>query len=134
MNILFLLTPKASVEYLYGDFSIRQALEKMEYHRYTVIPVLDRASGAYLYSLAEGDILYYLKTTRFPISSMEKHYLTEIKPNRVYQVIGASQEVEDIYPLIVTQNFVPVVDDRGTFMGIITRKAVVGHLLSQKGQ
>jgi hypothetical protein len=35
-NVLFLLIPKKDVEYLFDDFSIRQALEKMEFHRYTM--------------------------------------------------------------------------------------------------
>ena len=42
MNILLFLTPKRDVEYLFDDYSIRQALEKMEYHRYTAIPILNK--------------------------------------------------------------------------------------------
>ena len=42
MNILFFLTPKSELSYIYDDDSLRQALEKMEYHRYTAIPVINR--------------------------------------------------------------------------------------------
>ena len=38
MNIMFFLTPKSNVAYIYDDYSLRQALEKMEYHRYSAIP------------------------------------------------------------------------------------------------
>ena len=47
MNLFYFLTPKAEVAYLYDDFTLRQALEKMEYHRYSSIPILNRA-GEYL--------------------------------------------------------------------------------------
>lgn len=30
MNVLFFLTPKANCTYLYDDYTIRQALERME--------------------------------------------------------------------------------------------------------
>lgn len=43
MNVLFFLTPKSEVAYLYEDYSLRQALEKMEYHRYSAIPIISRA-------------------------------------------------------------------------------------------
>ena len=39
MNILFFLTPKVDVAYIYDTFSLRQVLEKMEYHKYSCIPV-----------------------------------------------------------------------------------------------
>ena len=45
MNVLFLLTPKKDVDFLFGDFTVRQAIEKMKEHRYTMIPVIDRKSG-----------------------------------------------------------------------------------------
>ncbi|MEG0305667.1 MAG: CBS domain-containing protein, partial [Oscillospiraceae bacterium] len=41
MNILFFLTPKNDVAFLYDDFTLRQALEKMEHHRYSSIPILN---------------------------------------------------------------------------------------------
>ena len=42
MNIMFFLTPKSETAYLYEDYSLRQALEKIQYHRYSAVPVLDR--------------------------------------------------------------------------------------------
>ena len=60
MNILLFLTPKKDVAYLFDDFTIRQALEKMEYHRYSAIPIINR-KGEYVGTLTEGDVLWYLK-------------------------------------------------------------------------
>ena len=42
MNILFFLTPKHDVDYIYDDFTLRQAMEKLEYHGYSALPVLNR--------------------------------------------------------------------------------------------
>ena len=39
MNVLLLITPKSKVEYLQNDFSIRQSLEKMDYH--TILQLKD---------------------------------------------------------------------------------------------
>ena len=36
MNVLFFITPKSEVAYLYEDYSLRQALEKMEHYRYSI--------------------------------------------------------------------------------------------------
>ena len=60
MNVLLFLTPKKEVAYLYEDYSLRQALEKMEYHRYSAIPIISR-NGNYLGTLTEGDLLWYIK-------------------------------------------------------------------------
>ena len=37
MNILFFLTPKATCKYLYDDYTIRQAIEKMEAPGYAAL-------------------------------------------------------------------------------------------------
>ena len=42
MNILFFITPKSETAYLYDDCSLRQAIEKIEYHKYTAVPVLNK--------------------------------------------------------------------------------------------
>lgn len=60
MNILFFLTPKEEVAFIYDDFTLRQVLEKMEYHRYSAIPVIKR-SGEYVGTLTEGDLLWGIK-------------------------------------------------------------------------
>ena len=56
MNLLFFLTPKQDVAFIYDDFTLRQTLEKMEYHRYSSIPVLTRR-GEYAGTITEGDLL-----------------------------------------------------------------------------
>ena len=60
MNILFFLSPKQDLMYVYDDFTLRQTLEKWENNRYASIPVLNR-KGEYVGTLTEGDILWGLK-------------------------------------------------------------------------
>ena len=55
MNILFFLSPKQDLMYVYDDFTLRQTLEKWENNRYASIPVLNRR-GEYVGTLTEGDI------------------------------------------------------------------------------
>ena len=59
-NILFFMTPKALCQYLYDDFTVRQALEKMEAVGYAALPILNRR-GEYRGTLTEGDLLWALK-------------------------------------------------------------------------
>ena len=53
MNILFFLSPKQDLMYVYDDFTLRQTLEKWENNRYASIPILNRR-GEYVGTLTEG--------------------------------------------------------------------------------
>ena len=85
MNVLFFITPKSEVAYLYEDYSLRQALEKMEHYRYSAIPIIDR-NGCYIGTMTEGDFLWYikdhniidLKETEKDIQDLTDKYIKEI--------------------------------------------------------
>jgi CBS domain-containing protein len=130
MNILFLLLPKNQVDFLFEDFTVRQALEKVEGKRYSMIPVINRKTGKYERSLMEGDFLYYLMHNRLSFADLEKMALKEVPASREIQAVGVNCQIKELYDKIVDQNFVPVVDDNGVFIGIVTRKAVMRTLLS----
>ena len=130
MNITFFLLPKIKVEFLLENFSLRQAIEKMEYHRYSVVPVLSK-DGKYLYSLSEGDILYAMTKNKLKFEDLTKIHLESIERDRDVKPVSINSSMDDLVKLIVDQNFVPVVDDRGVFIGIITRKAVINYVLSK---
>lgn len=38
MNILFFLTPKSDVAFIYSDANLREAIDLMEAHRYSALP------------------------------------------------------------------------------------------------
>ena len=135
MNILFFLTPKEDVAYLYGDNTLRQALEKMEHHRYTAIPIIDRKNGHYIGTITEGDFLWYTKKCySLTLKDAEDIPLLSVPRNRDNEPVCAGADMEDLIHYITRQNFVPVIDDQKCFIGIITRKDVISYLADhQKG-
>jgi Predicted transcriptional regulator containing CBS domains len=131
MNILFLLLPKNQVDYLFEDFTVRQALEKLEGKRYSMIPVINRKTGKYERSLMEGDFLYYLTKNHLSFSELEKMNLQDVPASRDIQAVGVNCQIKELYDKIIDQNFVPVVDDNGVFIGIVTRRSVMRTLLPE---
>ena len=132
MNILFFLTPKENVSHVDDDDTLRQALEKMEYHGYSAIPLLSK-DGKYIGTITEGDLLWFLKTHDFPdIWSMEDIPITDIERRRDNTAVNIQESMEGLFEKVTNQNFVPVVDDQNVFIGIITRKDVILYLAEKQ--
>lgn len=131
MNIAFFLLPKKEVICLHAESTIRQAMEKMEYHRYTAVPVIDE-KGHYMKTITEGDLLWKIKNTEgLSFQNSEHYYIKDIQVNRDYQPVHIDAEMEDLLSIVAVQNFVPVVDDNEVFIGIIRRMDII-HYLSKK--
>ncbi|MGL5434954.1 MAG: CBS domain-containing protein [Lachnospiraceae bacterium] len=127
MNILFFLTPKSEIAYIYDQESLRQALEKMEYHRYSAVPVIQQ-DGNYVGTLTEGDLLWGIKNQyNLSLKGAESIPITAITRRMDYQSVKADAKMEDLIDKALNQNFVPVVDDLGSFIGIITRKDIIKY-------
>ena len=127
MNLLFFLTPKGKVAYIYDDFTLRQTLEKMEYHRYSAVPILTR-EGKYVGTITEGDLLWAIKN-RYSLNFKEAENTPILEiPRRMDNLpVSADTEIEDLIVKALNQNFVPVTDDRGIFIGLITRKDIMRY-------
>ncbi len=127
MNVLFSLTPKSEVAYLYDDYSLRQALEKMEHYRYSAVPIIDRA-GCYVGTLTEGDLLWYIKDHKISdIHTTEEVPLSKVKRRWYNEPVNIDCEIEDLILTSMNQNFVPVIDDKKIFIGIIRRKDIIEY-------
>lgn len=127
MNIAFFLTPKSEVVYETIGCTMRQALEKMEYHSYTAIPIIDN-DGKYVGTLTEGDLLWMLKNTPNLTFYNTSHVKIEDIPTRVKNnPVSINSDIENLLSLAVNQNFVPVVDDEGLFIGIIKRSDILNY-------
>ncbi len=127
MNIFMLLKPKLEVAYVYEHYSMRQCLEKMRYHGYSAIPVINN-KGEYVATLSEGDFLWNIVENNF--SDMESLELTPI--NYILNedrnpAIKIDTQLDTLLAKVMEQNFVPVTDDRGIFVGIITRKDIIKY-------
>jgi predicted transcriptional regulator len=126
-NILFFLTPKAMCTFLYDDYTIRQALEKMESSGYAGLPILNRR-GEYRGTLREGDLLWAMKNMCYmDMRQAESRRIMEIPHRKDNVPVRVTTTMFDLVERATTQNFVPVVDDKDTFIGIITRRAIIKY-------
>ena len=130
-NILFFLTPKAMCAYVYDDYTIRQALEKMESAGYAALPILNRR-GEYRGTLTEGDLLWALKNMCYmDMRQAEARKIMEISRRKDNIPVRVTTDMQALVRRASTQNFVPVVDDKDAFIGIITRGAIVKYCCGQ---
>lgn len=122
------MIPKSLVEYITVDSTVRQALEKMYFHKYTAIPVLD-SGGKYIGTLRNDDILTYLwKGGNCNKESAETIPISEILQTSYTKPLLHSASVKDLIESVKEHNFVPIVDDRGCFIGIVLRREILDYL------
>ena len=130
-NILFFLTPKAMCAFLYDDYTVRQALEKMEAAGYAALPILNRR-GEYRGTLTEGDVLWAMKNMcNMDLRVAETKRIMEISRRKDNVPVPVTTSMQNLVERAIAQNFVPVVDDKETFIGLITRKAIVSYCMKQ---
>ena len=139
MNIAYFLIPKSDVAYLYDDCTFRQGLEKMRHHGYTAIPVIDR-EGRYVGTVSEGDFLWRMldpdhvsEEPSFTMEDMERLRVRDILKGN-HPPVPITVSVEDLLQSAMTQNFVPVVDDLGRFIGIVTRRDILRCVTARDGK
>ncbi|SDM57038.1 CBS domain-containing protein [Fictibacillus solisalsi] len=127
MNIAFYLLPKDEVKFLNPESTIRQALEKLSYHKYTSVPLVSE-DGQYVGTLTEGDLLWKLKEAfDLGFHDVVKTKLKDV-PQRVNNIsVSINSNMEDLITLATDQNFIPVTDDDGHFIGIIRRRDIIKY-------
>ena len=129
MNIFRFIIPKSLVEYISTDSTVRQGFEKMRFHRYVAIPVLD-SDGRYVGMLRNDDILeYFLSVESFNMRAAEKAAVADIIDPSYSRPLYHNSTMEELFELVKEHNSVPVVDDRGCFIGIVLRRDVMNFLL-----
>lgn len=127
MNILFFLIPKSEVAYIKDHHSLRQTLEVMERHKYSSIPIIN-SEGEYKGTITEGDLLWTLKGLEvFTLKDAETISIMSINRKNDYVAVNANSDMKDLVTKAMDQNYVPVVDDQNNFIGIITRKDIIGY-------
>jgi len=134
VNIAYFLLPKARTAYLYDDYTFRQGLEKMRHHGYKAIPVISR-SGQYIGTVTEGDFLWHIlqedNEEARTMKDLEQLHIRDIlKPDR-YPPIRITITMEELLESAVNQSFIPVIDDLGNFVGLVTRKDVMRYFSEQ---
>ena len=131
MNALFLLKSKATVALIYDNNTLRQGLEKMRIHGYTAIPVIN-SQGDYIGSISEGDFLWYMvNENTTDIKDLEDTTVINILRPGWNPAVRVDVSMEELLDRAMNQNFVPVVDDRNKFIGIITRKDILSYFANK---
>ena len=126
-NILFFLTPKAMCSHVMADDTLRQALARMESARYAALPIVDK-KGEYCGTLTEGDVLWALKNKcDLDIHAAEHIRIMDIAHRKDNTPVKVDAAMEDLIERASSQNFIPVVDDKNTFIGIVTRRSIIKY-------
>ncbi|HOO78842.1 MAG TPA: CBS domain-containing protein [Lachnospiraceae bacterium] len=126
MNFIGILQPKYTVTFVEREEPLKDTAKILKQSGYTTIPVIDD-NGKYLGTVSEGDILWYLW----------EHGLNEFSEATVETLVNVSRnpsvqdtaDIRTIVTRIMEQNFLCIVDDRGCFIGIITRKDVIAYMM-----
>lgn len=131
MNIAKIMIPKISAAYLLENNTVRQGLEKFSRYGYTAVPVLDE-NGVYAGTVTEGDFLrHIMKIKSVEMKDHESYLIKDIIRKDFCPSLLIAAEQKDVIVAVSNQNFVPIVDGRGIFCGIITRKGVIESLADE---
>ena len=84
--------------------------------------------GKYVGTLTEGDILWGLKKYHgLDLEAAEDVPISAFPHKRDYKAVTVTTSMDQLIEAAMNQNFVPVVDDRGSFIGIVRRQAIIRY-------
>lgn len=134
MNIAKIMIPKVYTAFLHDSDTIRQGLERFTLHGYTAIPVLNDKEQ-YIGSVTEGDFLrHLLKVKTTDMKAQEQYRIRDIMRKDFCPALSIDADREQVVSAMMDQNFVPIVDARGTLCGILTRRILISYLAQDQGQ
>jgi CBS domain-containing protein len=122
MNILFLLQPKSDVALLTDTTPAADALAAFAEFRFSAVPVTT-ADGKYFGTVTAADFLSFVLNKEAAGSKT----VGEILDTANNPPVKITAKLDDLLLLVMDHNFVPVVDDRDCFMGIVTRKRIMRY-------
>ena len=129
MKILPFVKPKSEVVFVYDDDTVKDALAKLEKHRFSSISILNR-EGYYIGTLTEGDLLWGIKeSNNFNINKADSLLISSFRRHRDYLTINIDANMDELISKAMNENFVPVVDSHNLFIGIVTRKSIINYFL-----
>jgi len=129
LNILFFLTPKIEVDYIYDDSSLYKTMQTFDRHNYNTLPLINK-KGRYIGIITAADILGCIRENfDLSVAASADFPVKNVKRLRDYNAVnGGTTTMEEIVNVAIDQNFVPVVDDDQNFIGIITRKSIINWM------
>ena len=133
MNVAFFLTLRQKVTCINENSTVRQALETMKKHGYTAVPVVTD-DNVYLGTVSEGDFLWSIvklrkdgTPTEIDIRELEDIKITDILRKERNPSVPITAPMEELLTRAMNQNFIPVTDDLGVLIGIVTRKTIIKY-------
>lgn len=126
MDILFFTILKNKVVFAYDDLNVKEVYDLLEDNHFTAIPVLNR-DGLYVGTITEGDILRFIMNNDMSKKNAEVAKIAEVERLRDLDPIPQDAKIQDLILKASNQNFVPIVDDEGSFIGIVTRKEIINY-------
>ena len=130
-SISFFLIPKQEVVFISNTATMRQAIEKMEHHGYSAIPVIDD-KGKYVKTLTEGDFLRRIKNrTGVIVEDMNSIKVADIECRNKNKPVSIGSSMGDMLEIALVQNFAPVVDDEEIFIGIVRRREIIEYFVNR---
>ncbi len=134
MNVAFFLTLRKDVTCINVNSTVRQALETMKKHGYTAVPVITDGNE-YVGTVSEGDFLWSIVRMRrgesapreIDIRDLESIRITDILRKDRNPSVPVTASIEELLTRAMNQNFIPVTDDRGSLIGIVTRKTIIKY-------
>lgn len=132
-SIMSIFTPKKMTAFLSENATARQAIELFDVHKYSVIPLVDD-SGRFVGTLSEGDLLCFLKNrVAYDIKAAEKVLIKDVERYREYRSLDVNSMWSEFFVLSLDQNFIPVTDDKGIYIGIVKRREIIKFLSDKAG-
>ena len=132
-SIMSIFTPKKMTAFLNENSTVRQAIELFDVHKYAVIPLVDD-EGHFVGTLSEGDLLCFLKNkANYDIKATEKVLIKEMERYREYRSLEVNSLWNEFFVLSLDQNFIPVTDDKGVYIGIVKRREIIKFLSNKIG-
>ncbi len=132
MNILYCLTPKSEVDFIYDDASLNKAIQIFEKNNFFILPLINK-KGRFIGTISTADILGCIKENfDLSIKASAEFPVRSVKRIKEYKAVnGGTTSMEEIVDVALDQNFVPVVDDDYNFIGIITRKTIMNWMYNK---
>lgn len=135
MNIASFLLPKAEVAYLRDYMTLRQGLEKLRRSGFAAIPVIDE-EDRYVGVVSVGDFLWnilaYNQTLEdITLKKLEHMTVRDFLQNGKVKPACIDTAMENLLECAKNQNFVPVIDDRNVFIGIVTRSDIIKYFVDK---
>ena len=135
MNIASFILPKVEVAYLRDNMTVRQGLEKMRRSGYTAIPVIDK-EDRYVGVISEGDFLWRILADNNPedvcVKKLEHITIRDLIQSGKVKPVCIDTNMEELLGQAQNQNFVPVIDDRSVFIGIVTRSDIIKYFVKKQ--